>query len=202
MRPRPYELYTVVLLAALLQASSACGRDRSQTAPGDEDPGRGSRDMDSASPANVAVQLRGCVQRGDEANTFILRLADGGPIDRPGIAASPSASADANGGQTAAFGRTEGQAVGTSTTAGEPWPGTRAYRLLAPSDVDLARLTGSWVEVRGVLASGSASGFTAGGTDQQQARRGEPYRALRAAAVDVLDGRCPTGERRASPPAR
>jgi len=179
-RRHSYCLRSAVLLLLVALAGSACGR--------------GSRANDSPAPANVQVQLRGCVQPGDEANTFILRLADGGPIDQPGGAANPAASADANGGQSAALGRSGGEPVGTSTTGGDPWPGTRAYQLLAPAGVDLARLIGSWVDVRGEL-SGSRSAVK-GGTDQEQARRGEPYRAVRATAVDVRSGRCPAAAAR------
>jgi hypothetical protein len=180
----------VLVLSSL---AAGCGRGRSETAPFDEDPGRGSRRMEQAQAPAGELRVRGCVQRGQESNTFILRLADGGPIDHPGVAANPSSSADANGGQTAAIGRVDGEVVGTSTTAGEPWPGTRAYQLSAAAGTDLARLAGSWVEVRGALASSSPSAWKGGGTDQEQARRGDPFRLLRAISIDVLPGSCPAG---------
>jgi hypothetical protein len=184
--------FFAVALALWTLAAAGCGGGR-ETLPIGESPGRGSRRMEQAQTAGGELRVRGCVQRGEESNTFVLRLADGGPIDHPGVAANPSSSADANGGQTAAMGRTDGQAVGTSTAAGDPWPGTRAYQLSAAAGTDLERLAGSWVEVRGALASSTPSGLKGGGTDQEQARRGDPFMLLRATSIDVLPGSCPTG---------
>jgi hypothetical protein len=163
------------LIASVLSACSSSDAQRSTEA--------------QSQPLDVV----GCVER-DGSGVMTLRIIDVADAAADTQAPAGAVATDSAGGTSP---HVEPGFIGTTTTAGANWVGSRALQI---EGMDLSNLAGQRVHAAGTVAAsdGNRQRF-----DQEQSAHGVPYRKFTVTQANPVGGSCPApanSPRSAEPP--
>jgi hypothetical protein len=139
------------------------------------------------------LDVVGCVER-DGSGVMTLRVIDVADATADTQAPAGAAATDSAGGTSP---RVEPGLIGTTTTAGANWVGSRALQV---EGMDLSKFAGQRVHASGSLAASDAGQQR---WDQVQAAHGVPYRKFTVTQANPVGGSCPApanSPRSAEPP--